>query len=408
MEEERRKAMTETDDMRGRGEAAAAVKLDPNSPEFIRDPYPTYRELRDRCPVAHSDQFGGFWMLSRYRDVREAARDPQLFSSSQGVTLPPVGNPMPFLPIELDPPEHSKYRKTMQTWFSVRAIEKLEPTVREIVSGLIDDIEPDGRADLTEALAGPLPPIVIALLLGLPREDWPRFRELAETMVTAAEVEDQERGAVAGMELLAYLGAEIEARREAPKDDMLTKMIGIEIDGEPIPSDAVLGLAFFLLMAGHETTVGGLSMMLMHVAKNPEVKQRLIDEPALIEKAVEEVLRLEPPIQTIARTVSHDVCVHGVDLAEGQKVVLAWGSANRDPSIFDHPDEFVVDRPRNPHIAFGDGIHRCLGAALARLEMRITLEEVLRRIPGYRINDDAGIEVGGFLARHVKRLPVEW
>jgi cytochrome P450 len=319
-----------------------------------------------------------------------------------------VGNPMPFLPIELDPPEHPKYRKTMQTWFSVRAIEKLEPAVREIVNGLIDDIEARGHADLTEALAGPLPPIVIALLLGLPQGDWPRFRELAETMVNAAEEQDEERGAVSGMELMGYLYNQIEARRTAPADDMLTRMIDIEIDGEPIAPDAVLGLAFFLLMAGHETSVGGISMMLMHIAKNPEVQQRLIDDPSLIPKAVEEALRLEPPIQTIARTVSKDICLHGVDLAEGEKVVLAWGSANRDTAIFDRPDEFVVDRARNPHIAFGDGIHRCLGAALARLEMRIVLEEVLRRIPGYRISDESQIEVGGFLARHVRRLPVEW
>jgi cytochrome P450 len=399
--------MTDTSQAQS-GTAAAAVKLEPNRPDYIRDPYPTYRDLRLKCPVAHSDDFGGFWMLSRYHDIREAARDTELFTSSQGVTLPPVGNPMPFLPIELDPPEHPKYRRAMQTWFSVREIEKLEPTVRAVVSGLIDTIEPDGHADLTQALAGPLPPIVIALLLGLPQEDWPRFRKLAETMVAAAEEEDQERGAVSGMELMGYLYAQIEARRTAPADDMLTRMIGIEIDGEPIAADAVLGLAFFLLMAGHETSVGGISMMLMHVAKNPDVQQRLIDDPLLIPKAVEEALRLEPPIQTIARTVSRDVCMHGVDLAEGDKVVLAWGSANRDTAIFDRPDEFVVDRARNPHIAFGDGIHRCLGAALARLEMRIVLEEVLRRIPGYRISDESQVEVGGYLARHVRRLPVQW
>lgn len=400
--------MTDTSDARGPGETATDVKLDPNSPEYARDPYPTYRDLREKCPVAHSDEFGGFWMLSRYHDIREAARDPQLFISSRGVTLPPVGNPMPFLPIELDPPEHPKYRKTMQTWFSVRTIEKLEPTVREVVNGLIDEIEPHGYADLTQAVAGPLPPIVIALLLGLPQEDWPRFRELAETMVIAAEEQDEERNAVAAMELMGYLYNQIEARRTAPADDMLTRMIGIEIDGEPIAADAVLGLAFFLLMAGHETSVGGISMMLLHIAKNPGVQQRLIDDPSLIPKAVEEALRLEPPIQTIARTVSKDVCLHGVELTEGEKVVLAWGSANRDTAIFDRPDEFVVDRARNPHIAFGDGIHRCLGAALARLEMRIVLEEVLRRIPGYRIADESQIEVGGFLARHVRRLPVEW
>jgi cytochrome P450 len=390
------------------GETATDVKLNPNDPAYARDPYPTYRDLREKCPVAHSDDFGGFWMLSRYHDIREAARNAELFNSSNGVTVPSVGNPMPFLPIELDPPEHSKYRKAMQTWFSVREIEKLEPTVRQLVNGLIDAVEPQGHADLAQALAGPLPPIVIASLLGLPQEDWPRFREMSDTMIEAAEEQDEERGAVNGVELTGYLYNQIEARRTAPADDMITRMIGIEIDGEPIAPEAVLGLAVFMLVAGHETTVGGLSMMLLHIAKNPEVQQRLIDDPRLIPKAVEETLRLEPPVQTIGRTVSRDVCLHGVDLVEGQKVVLAWGSANRDTAIFDRPDEFVVDRARNPHIAFGDGIHRCLGASLARLQMRIVLEEVLKRIPGYRISDESQIEVGGFLARHVRRLPVEW
>jgi cytochrome P450 len=390
------------------GVPGSVVLLDPTSPDYLRDPYPTYEELRDRCPVAHSEQFGGFWMLSRYGDVREVARDPQSYTSAQGVTLPPAGNPMPFLPIELDPPEHGKYRRALQTWFSVRAVEKLESQIREIVAHLIDAVVPQGRADFTETLAGPVPPIVIALLFGLPQDDWPRFRELAESMIAAAEVEDLERGAVSSMQLLSYLNTEIEARRAQPTDDMLTRMLGIEIDGAPIPSEAVLSLAFFLLMAGHETTTGGISMMLMHVARNPDVKQRLIEQPALIERAVEEVLRLEPPIQSLARTASRDVCLHGVDIAEGEKVVLSWGSANRDPSIFDDADKFVLDRERNPHVAFGDGIHRCLGANLARLEMRIVLEEVLKRIPGYRIGDEAQVRVGGYLARHVKCLPVEW
>ncbi|GGL10316.1 cytochrome P450 [Nocardia jinanensis] len=180
----------------------AKLRLDPNDPSFILDPYPTYAKLRDGCPVAHSAQFGGFWMLSRYADVKEAARDPELFTSSQGVTLPPIGNPMPFLPIELDPPEHIKYRRALQTWFSVRAMEKLEPEIREAVTGLIDQFIDRGEADFSGELAGPLPPIVIALLLGLPREDWPRFRDQAEKLVAAAEEEDQETSAAVGLELM--------------------------------------------------------------------------------------------------------------------------------------------------------------------------------------------------------------
>ncbi len=405
--EEWSQAMTEVSPASGVGESGK-LSVDPTDPEYIRDPYPTYARLRRECPVAHSDQYGGFWMLSRYADIREAARDPELFISSKGVTVPPAGNPMPFLPIELDPPEHTKYRRALQTWFSVREMEKLEGRIRLVVTELIDAIEADGHADFGEALAGPVPPIVIALMFGLPRDDWPRFRHLAEDMVAAAEVEDLERGAAASMELLAYLHTEIAARQGEPGDDMLSRMLRIEIDGEPINPDSVLALAFFLLMAGHETTVGGISMMLMHVGLHPEVKKRLVDDPRLIGKAVEEVLRLEPPIQNIARTVSRDVCLHGVTVAAGERVLLGWGSANRDSALFDDVDDFVLDRPRNPHLAFGDGIHRCLGANLARLEMRVVLEEVIKRIPGYEITDPGDIVIGGYLARHVRRLPVRW
>jgi cytochrome P450 len=399
--------MTEAGPVPGVSESVA-VKLDPTDPEYMRNPYPTYARLRRECPIAHSDQYGGFWMLSRYADIREAARDPELFISSKGVTVPPTGNPMPFLPIELDPPEHTKYRRALQTWFSVREMEKLEDRIREVVTELIDAIEADGHADFGEALAGPVPPIVIALMFGLPRSDWPRFRHLAEDMVAAAEAEDLERGAAASMELLGYLHTKIADRRCQPRDDMLSRMLGIEIDGKPISADAVLALAFFLLMAGHETTVGGISMMLMHVGLNPDVKQRLVEDPQLIGKAVEEVLRLEPPIQNIARTASRDVCLHGVTIAAGERLLLGWGSANRDSAVFDDVDDFVLDRPRNPHLAFGDGIHRCLGVNLARLEMRVVLEEVIKRLPGYQITDTNDIVIGGYLARHVRRLPVHW
>jgi cytochrome P450 len=400
--------MSENTDRPAGPQLETAVSFDPNSPDYRRDPYPTYARLRAKCPVAHSDGFGGFWLLSRYDDVRQVARNPELFTSRQGITLPPAGNPMPFLPIELDPPEHQKYRRALQSWFSVREMEKLEPQIRELVTGLIDEIEPFGEADLAEALANPLPPIVIALLLGLPRDDWSRFRELGEAMIEAAENEDLEAGGISAMQLLAYLNAQIDERRQAPADDMLTRMLGIEIDGEPIPSESVLALAFFLLMAGHETTMGGISLMLLHVVKQPGVKQQLIDDPSLIEIAVEETLRYEPPIQSLARTVGEDVCLHGVNLSKGDRLVLSWGSANRDTSKFDYADQFRLDRARNPHIGFGDGIHRCLGASLARLEMRVVLEEVLKRIPGYAITDESEVKIGGYLARHVTALPVRW
>ncbi|WP_245541762.1 cytochrome P450 [Sporichthya polymorpha] len=331
-----------------------------------------------------------------------------MYCSAKGVNVPAVGNPTPFLPIELDPPLHTKYRKALQPWFSAKEMAKLEPLIRELVTEIIDGFIDKGSADLSAELAGPVPPVVIAAILGLPREDWAEFRRQAETLVHAAEIEDEELAAQMSIDLMCYLALAVEDRKTAPRDDMLTKMLTIEIDGERIDDDSVLGLAFFMLMAGHETSVGGISMLLLHMIEYPDLQRRLVEDPSLVDKAVEESLRLGSPIQRIARTVERDVTLNGVELSEGDKVVLAWGSANRDEVRFENADTFVVDRPNNGHLGFGDGIHRCLGASLARLEMRVVLEEVLRRIPNYRLADGETAEVGGILARHVTKLPVVW
>lgn len=384
------------------------IHLDPQDPDFIVDPYPTYAELRATCPVAHTDAYGGFWVVTRYDDVKEVARNTDTFISAEGVTMPPTSNPTPFLPIQLDPPQHQKYRKPLQPWFSATEMAKLEPLVRQIVVELIDGFIDKGTADLAEELAGPVPPVVIAALLGLPREDWPEFRDRAERLVYAAEVEDTELGAEMAIDLMCYLALAAEDRKTNPRDDMLTKMLSIEIDGAPISDDDVLGLAFFFLMAGHETSVGGISLMLLHLAEHPEIQARLIENPSLVDRAVEESLRLGSPIQSIARTVAQDTCLRGVELVKGDKLVMNWGSANRDETKFPEPDRYSVDRPTNSHVAFGDGIHRCIGANLARLEMRIVLEEVLRRMPNFRLAGGEDPEIGGILARAARRLPVTW
>jgi len=382
--------------------------FDPIDPAFIADPYPVYARMRESCPVARAERFGGYWVISRYADVREAARRPEVFSSQGGIVIPPAGNPMPFIPIELDPPEHSQYRQPMQSWFSARRMLELEDDIRQMVTERLDGIVDDGGADLCAEIAGPLPPMVIARLLGLDRSDWKHFREMAERMIEAAESGDEEANIASGGALLGYLWEQIEARRERPRDDMLTWMTGLEIDGGPITPDKVLGLALFMLLAGHETSVSAIGAMLMHLARDQDAQRRLIDEPKIIPNTVEEILRYDPPIQNLARTVRRDVTVAGVDLTEGDRVLLCWASANRDAGVFTDADRLVIDRPNNAHVGFGNGVHRCLGANLARLEMRVILEEVLRRIPGFRIADESGVVIGGVLARGPRVLPIRW
>jgi cytochrome P450 len=392
-----------TDTKQGTG-----ADFDPADSGFIADPYPVYAWMREECPVARADRFGGYWLISRYSDVREAARDPEIFSSRGGIVIPPAGNPMPFIPIELDPPEHTEFRRPMQSWFSVSRMQELEDDIRKMVVERLDPIVADGHADLCAELAGPIPPMVIARLLGLDKSDWQMFQQMAEQMIAAAESGDDDANAVAGGRLIGYLWEQIEARRAEPRDDMLTKMTQLSIGGEPIDPDKVLGLALFTLLAGHETSTSAIGAMLMHLARDQEAQQRLRDEPKIVNRTVEEILRYDPPVQNLARTVTRDTVVAGVHLAAGDRVLLSWASANRDASVFSDADDLVIDRPNNGHVGFGIGVHRCLGANLARLEMRVILEEVLRRIPTFRITTEADVVVGGVLARGPRVLPISW
>jgi len=378
--------------------------FDPVDPSFIADPYPVYAQMREQCPVARADRFGGYWLISRYDDVRDAARDTEVFSSQGGIVIPPAGNPMPFIPIELDPPEHTQYRRPMQSWFSVSKMAELEDDIREMVVERLDAIVADGHADLCAEIAGPIPPMVIARLLGVDKSDWRMF----EQMIAAAESGDGEANAAAGGRLIGYLWEQIEARRAEPKDDILTRMTQLDIEGEPITADKVLGLALFTLLAGHETSTSAIAAMLMHLARDQQAQQRLRQEPKIIPRTVEEILRYDPPVQNLARTVTRDATVAGVTLSAGDRVLLSWASANRDANVFSDADTLVIDRPNNGHVAFGNGVHRCLGANLARLEMRVILEEVLRRIPTFRITNEADVVVGGVLARGPRVLPISW
>jgi cytochrome P450 len=228
---------SETAETSGDTASERTPDFDPIDPGFIADPYPVYARLRESCPVARAERFGGYWVISRYADVREAARRPDVFSSQGGIVIPPAGNPMPFIPIELDPPEHSQYRQPMQSWFSAKRMLELEDDIREMVTERLDAIIDNGHADLCAEIAGPLPPMVIARLLGLDRADWKHFREMAEKMIEAAESGDEEANLASGGALLGYLWEQIEARRAEPRDDMLTWMTGMEIDGAPITPD---------------------------------------------------------------------------------------------------------------------------------------------------------------------------
>jgi len=378
-----------------------------DDPVVAKNPGPFFEELRSKCPVARTDAHGGFWIVSRYADVHEAALNTAAFSSASGVVIPHAPNP-PALCLEQDEPEHRIYRRPMQTWFSAARMAKLEDSVRDVVTRLIDRVIDDRQCNIGAVLAEPVPPVVIALMLGLPESDWPWFRDRNHQFLRLASEGDFEGSAGAVQDLVGYLTGKLEERRTAPTGDMLSDIVAIEVDGERISVEDAVSLAFLILAAGHETTVGAIGGLLYRVAESSETRDRLLADPSLVPSAVEEALRLEPPLPGLGRMLVKDTTLAGVDMPEAERVMLLFGAANRDASVFDDPEQFKVDRLNNRHLTFGVGIHRCVGAPLARLELRVVLEEVLRRMPGIRLEFDDRVSVDYHFARSYTELPVVW
>jgi cytochrome P450 len=395
-----------TDVVQNKHEIAGFGLLDP---DIIRDPGEYFKKLRSECPVARTDDLGGFWMLSRYEDVHAAARQTGVFSSATGVAIPP--NPPPYTPapcLEQDDPDHGYFRQPMQPWFSPGRISLLEDDIRTLVTGLIDAVIDAGRCNAASAISEPIPPTIIANMLGIPETEWPWFRERSEMFLKSNTAGDVEGASTAIGELYSYFGERLEERRIEPQADMFTDIVDMTINGEPITTDEALTLAFLLMIAGHETTTGAISGMIYRIAKHPEARDRLIEDPSLVIPCIEESLRLETSLMGLGRIAMEDTSVAGVPIAKDDRVMLMWGSANRDGSVFENPETFMIDRPNNRHLAFGSGVHRCIGAPLARLELRVTLEEILRRMPGIHLENEDEVAVTWQLARNFQNVPIAW
>ncbi|MGH9037061.1 MAG: cytochrome P450, partial [Acidimicrobiia bacterium] len=348
-------------------------------------PFETLRELRSRCPVAHSDAYEGFWVLTRYDDVNAVAHDPARFTSTQGVTIPHHGFPISLPPIELDPPLHRQFRSPLLDRFSPRSVAEREGEIRRLATDLIDAFILRGRADLAEELMIPLPALVTSRFFGFPEEDLDRLHDWAVRILRT----NGDLAVVA--ETFEYLGQVYEDRRANPRDDIPSAILTIEVDGSPISDIQFLCMMNMLFVAGLDTTANAGAHMFEYLARHPDVRSRLVEEPELIPGAIEESLRYLSPLPALSRTTTEEVAIGDEVIPAGERVLLHWMAANHDPAEFPEPDEFVVDRTPNRHFAFGAGVHRCLGSNLARLELRVVLEEVLRRLPDYRLAEDAPV-----------------
>ena len=387
------------------------IDYDIFEPGYVRDPFPVWDTMRKECPVAHSDRWGGSWLPTRYEDIFAIAQDPARFSSrSITVTVVPsdhVGASdygIRAMPIAVDAPAHTWSRRLLLPAFNLRSVEKWEPVTRDLCRSLVAGFADSGRADAAAGYAQQIPVRVIAGMLGIPPEmsdtftDW--VRGVLEIGLTNPDVRIKNRQAI-----IAFFRECIEERRGKPGDDLISELLAAEVDGKPVPDNDVIGMCFLLLVAGIDTTWSAIGSSLWHLATHPEDRARLAADPALMTTAVEELLRAYAPV-TMARIVNEDTEVEGCPMRAGERVLMSFPSANRDPEKFPDADRVILDRGKNPHIAFGVGIHRCVGSNLARMEVRVALEEWMARIPDFRLEDPAAVTWAGGQVRGPRSLPV--
>jgi len=399
-----------------------ASQFSPFAQGIAADPYPAYKALREHDPVHHSALMDA-WVVTRYQDVTFVLSDPRFSADRrqarnrfaqmvQAQALEERFGPFVRAPTMLtsDPPQHTRLRKLVSKAFTARAVEDLRPRIAGIVAGLLAEIRRRGKADLVASLAYPLPVIVIAEMLGVPPEERERFKRWSDDVAATlsgpfASAEAIDRGATAVQELASYLREIIAQRRRQPRADLISALIAAEEQGQVLSEDEILSTSMLLLIAGNETTTNLIGNGVLALLRHPDQLQRLRDDPSLIRSAVEELLRYAGPVQGTARVATEDVEIGGRRIAAGQLVFALLAAANRDPAQFANPDHLDIGRQPNPHVAFGDGIHFCLGAPLARAEAQEAISGLLQQFPALALDGEP--EWGGtFVIRGVRSLPI--
>jgi cytochrome P450 len=368
-----------------RDEPITLESYDPFDPNVIADPFPHYRLLQRDAPVYEVERYG-FFVLSRYADVVSASQDWEHFSTTWGPGPKRVESPIASI-LQSDPPQHTRLRSIISKAFTPRAVAACEPIVEAYAHECIDRILERENADWIDEYAIPIPVVVIAEMLGVPREDHALFRKWSDDIVGAIGGKVDPRNSQC--EFNAYFSDVVKARQKDPRDDVISKLLRPNTKGEKLDTAEVISFCLSLLVAGNETTTGLLGNLFFELAKRPEAWRQLREDPALVASAVEESLRFDAPNQGLFRHTMKDVELHGVKIPEGRKVLLLFGAAGRDPDHFERPDEFEISRSANRHIAFGAGIHHCLGASLGRLEACTALRIATERIAEIRLLDES-------------------
>ncbi len=388
-----------------------ATDFDHTDPTWVADPYPIFADLRERCPIAHTNRYGGAWLPVTHKDVAAVANDTEHFTSRMII----VGNgrpddyapPRPIgvaPPISSDPPFHQIARRLMLPPFAPRKIEALQGYTEELCASLLDAL--GDRTDVDGAIdyAQHIPVALIAKMVGLPPEDGDLFRGFVHTILEGVDLPVEERQ-VAFEPIEAYIIALIEDHVANPRDDLVTYLLDAEIEGNKLLPEHIFGTIALLIVAGIDTTWSAIGASIWHLATHPEDRARLVAEPELLDTAVEEFLRAYAPV-TMARLVIDDFEFEGCPMKRDDWLLLSFPAANRDPEVFERADEVLIDRQVNRHAAFGLGIHRCLGSNLARMELRVALQAWLDRYPNFELDPTGEVTWSQGQVRGPRQLPL--
>ena len=387
-----------------------ATDWDHTDAQWVQDPYPIWEDLRSRCPVAHTDRYGGAWFPATHAGVSAVANDTENFTSRTVI----IGNgrpeedalPAPIgvaPPITSDPPFHQIARRLILPAFAPGPVNALEPRIRELCVKLLDQVQGQELVNGGVDYAQYIPAAVISRMLGFPEKDDDIFREFVHIVLEGVDHPVEQR-----VEEFApieeYFTTQIEDHQASPRDDLTSYLLNVEVGGEKLAIEHVFGTMLLVLVAGIDTTWSAIGASLLHLATHPDDLERLVNEPELMPFAIEEFLRFYAPV-TMARLVKHDMDYLGVPMKEYDWILLGFPAANRDPAVFKDADKFIIDRMENRHLAFGLGIHRCAGSNLARLELRVAIEEFIKRYPRFEVADSRAVTFAQGQVRGPRNLP---
>jgi cytochrome P450 len=370
-------------------------------PSFVANPYPGYSEIREsECPIARTERYEGSWLPTRYEDVVALAQEYEVFTSRGILVMPPPpgqaegaygGVAAP--PITSDPPDHHWHRRLILPVFAPQAVAKYEQSTRDLCNALIDEFIDKGKADAAADYAQHIPVRVISNMLGVPLDMEEKFTGWVRGVLE--NMHDMELRKRSRLAIIEYFLAQVEDRKKNPREnDLISELMNTEVEGKKVPIEYVLGVCNLMLVAGIDTTWSAIGSVMWHMAQHPEHRKQLRENDALWPTAIEELLRVYAPV-TMARIVDRDIEFQGCPMKAGDRVLMAFPAANRDPRQFENPDEVILDREHNRHVAFGSGIHRCAGSNLARLEVRIALQTWLERIPEFELIDPTTVTWAG-------------